>query len=162
MKNSNASEEFLKIVKKIIDLIDMETPNWNRAKTIWILIINKLKHNSSFEFNCWGSGVEMFFKHFVDHQAIQFKCEKCYQIVKKNQVLLTLVKNAQNECFINLLEYKECSQCHLFVKGKFISKPICLFADVKEYSNNKIEVEDIPSQVTMDGAEYHFLCVTIL
>ena len=81
--NARESGEFFKIVKKIIDLIDMEIPNWNRAKTIWILIINKLKHNSSFEFNCWGSGCEIFVKHFEDHQAIQFKCEKCNQIVKK-------------------------------------------------------------------------------
>ena len=40
--NARESEEFIKIVKKIIDLIDMEIPNWNRAKTLWILIINKL------------------------------------------------------------------------------------------------------------------------
>ena len=160
MLNSRVSEDFMKIVKIIVDLIDMPIPNWKRAKTVWILIINKLKHNGSFQFNCWSTSYDMFFKHFEQHQAIQFKCENCNQFVRKTQVSLNLVKNDKNECYINLPEFKECSQCEIYVKGKFISKPICLFADICEYSYNKIKFEDIPLQVTIDGAMYHFLCVT--
>ena len=115
----------MKIVKIIVDLIDMPIPNWNRAKTVWILIIYKLKHNGSFQFNCWSTSYDMFFKHFEQHQAIQFKCENCTQFVRKIQVSLNLVKNDKNEYYINLLEFKECSQCEIYVNGKFISKPIC-------------------------------------
>jgi hypothetical protein len=32
----------IKYLKKIVGLIDNQIPNWNRAKTIWTLIVNKI------------------------------------------------------------------------------------------------------------------------
>ena len=58
-------------------------------------------------------------------------------------------------------EFKKSSECDIFVYGKFVSKPFCLFVDVCEKADNKINIDDIPLQVTIDCAEYHFLCVTV-
>ena len=57
--------------------------------------------------------------------------------------------------------FKKCLECNLFVNGKFVSKPICLFVEVCEKSLNKIKLDDLPLQITIDGVEYSFLCVTV-
>jgi hypothetical protein len=76
------SDSLIKYINKIFDLIDNPIPNWNRAKTIWTLIVTKLEHNNSLAFGCWDSTYNMFYKHFKQHQAIQFKCEKCNSSVR--------------------------------------------------------------------------------
>ena len=82
-------------------------------------------------------------------------------MLRCDQISLNLVKDVNDNCYINLHEFKECSECSLFVNGKFVSKPFCLFVDVCEKAQNKINIDDIPLQITIDGADYHFLCVTI-
>ena len=102
-------------------MIDNPIPNWNRAKTIWTLIVNKLEHNNSLAFDCWNSTYNIFYEHFKQHQAIQFKCEKCYSSVRSDQVTLNLLKDENNNCYIDLDGFKKCLECNLFVNGKFVS-----------------------------------------
>ena len=161
MFTSRESEDLIKNLNKIVYLIDNSSTNWNRAKTIWTLIVNKLNHNNSLAFDCWEKTYEMFGKNFEQHQAIQFKCEKCHNLVRRDQISLNLVKDSNNNCFINLHEFRKFSECDIFVNGKFVSKPFCLFVDVCEKADKKINIDDIPLQVTIDCAEYHFLCVTV-
>jgi hypothetical protein len=158
----NRENDFLiKFLNKIVDLIENPNANWNRAKTIWTLIVTKLIHNNSLEFDCWESTYKMFWKYFEQHQKIQFKCEKCHNLVRSDQVALNLVKDSNNNCFIDLHEFKKCLECNLLVNGKFVSKPFCLFVDICEKAHNKINIDDIPLQLTIDGTGYHFLCVTL-
>jgi hypothetical protein len=49
----------------------------------------------------------------------------------------------------------------MFINGKFVSKPFCLFVQVCEKSNNKINIGDIPLEIIIDGTEFQFLCATI-
>jgi hypothetical protein len=159
--NDRKNENLIEYLSKIVDLIENPLPLWDRAKTIWILIINKLNHNKSLEFDCWDSTYHKFYKHFEQHQAIQFKCENCLNFVRRDQVTLNLVKDENNNCYVDVHEFKECLECNLFINGKFVSKPFCLFVQVCEKSNNKINIGDIPLEIIIDGTEFQFLCATI-
>jgi predicted N-acyltransferase len=66
----------------------------------------QLKHKNSKTFDCWDSTYEMFYKHFKQHQAIQFKCEKCNSSVRSDQVKLNLLKDENNNCYIDLMDSK--------------------------------------------------------
>ena len=79
-----------------------------------------------------------------------------------DKISLNLVKDANNNSFINLHEFKKCSESDIFVYGKFVSKPFCLFVDECEMADKKIYIDEIPLQVTIYGAEYHFLSVTVI
>jgi hypothetical protein len=146
--STRESDSLIKYLSKIVDLIDNPISNWNRAKTIRTLIINKLEHNKSLAFDCWDSTYNIFYKHFKQHQAIQFKCEKCNSSVRSDQVTLNLLKDENNNCYIDLDGFKKCLECNLFVNGKFVSKPFCLFVEVCEKSLNKIKLDDLPLQIT--------------
>ena len=103
----------------------------------------------------WGK------KYFEQHQKIQFKCIECHNLVRSDQVAFNLLKYSNNNCYIDLHEFKECLECNLLVNGKFVTKPFCLFVDICEKAHNKINIDDIPLQLTIDGTGYHFLCVTV-
>jgi hypothetical protein len=75
--------------------------------------------------------------------------------VRSDQVTLNLLKDENNNCYIDLDGFKKCLECNLFVNGKFVSKPFCLFVEVCEKSH-KIKLDDLPLQITKDGVEYSF------
>ena len=57
----------------------------------------------------------MFGKNFEQHQAIQFKCEKFHNLVRRDKISLNLVKDSNYNCFINLHEFRKCSEFDIFV-----------------------------------------------
>ena len=68
------------------------------------------------------STYQKFYKHFEQHQAIQFKCENCLNFVRRDQVTLNFVKVENNNCYVDVHEFKEFLECNLFINGKFVSQ----------------------------------------
>ena len=59
----------------IISLIGAN--EWDKAKTIWVLIVCRMKPNDELCFSLFNTEFEAFIKHFIDYQAVQFYCENC-------------------------------------------------------------------------------------
>ncbi len=70
MFTNRESEDLIKNLNKIVFLINNSSPNWNRVKTIWTLIVNKLNQNKSLAFDCWEKTYKMFGKNFEQHKVI--------------------------------------------------------------------------------------------
>ena len=156
--NNSRNDAFFQLISKIIGLISSE--DWNRAKTIWVLLILKVKHNSNLDFSCWESEYNAFISHYEKYQAIFYNCDICNKLLKSNICSLYLVKDENNNTYININEFAECVECKTLCQGKFVSTPFCLLVEICSEKYN-INLNDIPLQITIDGNEYHFLFFTL-
>ena len=100
---------------KIIDLID--TFQWNRARSLWILPILQLKPEN-WKFSLFGQQLMFFVNKCLQFQEIVFKCTDCeFDLKTINEYYFK--RNDSNKLIINCVLEQPCNKCNNKVYGRF-------------------------------------------
>jgi hypothetical protein len=149
-----------KHLKKIIDLIDKN--EWNRAKTVWILLVCRLKISNNLVFDTFDTEYNAFIKHFVEYQRIEFACNNCKDKTAENINNIILMKE-QDEAFLSLNRSELCEGCLVISSGQFSSLPSFILVEVEHYDEKEknILISDIPLCFNFNNTDFNFLFATI-
>ena len=156
LMSSNQSK--YKIIQTIIDLIEMN--EWDRAKTLWVLIILKLTPDN-WEISTFGTQYNMFVQPIKDLQVLYFTCNQCQvEVIRpRNDFQLSKIGN---ECQLNSSVVEDCQNCKTMVNGRFKNDCFVLLVEVlSDLDENKIQVNEIPERLHIDGHNFNFLCCSI-
>ena len=147
------SIDFFISLKKIINLIDEEF--WDRAKTIWILLICKLKRSEDLSFDLYSSEYGSFIKYMRLYQEIQYFCNKCCKNVILNKKDLNMTKE-NGVVFIDASLPELCEYCNQWIDLSFLNKPISLFIESKPNItiNEDLTLNDIPLAIKIDKLNF--------
>ena len=115
------------ILSKIIKLIDAH--EWNRARTLWILAVLKLKPENLI-FSLFGLESEFFVDQFLSFQERIFHCVICNkQSESKNEFYLK--KDVLNDKLVIYDGLEQlCKSCKTLIVGKFKTTPFCIFVQL--------------------------------
>ena len=141
-------------LNKVLDYI--ENDQWDKAKSLWILDVIKLKPNDNFTFSTYKDEFLFFLKHFQGYQALEYFCQKCKKKVGTDFELLYLQKHES----LTFLTYKEtiiCSKCKSGIRPTFIKIPQFVFVQTISVD---ILLPNIPLNITIGNHSFNFLCCT--
>ena len=158
--NENKENNLNKTLAKIISSI--ENLEWNRAKSLWLLIICRLKPNENLKFCTFNTEYESMVSFFNENQRYKYFCLKCSKEVCISSTHFLLYKT-DKEVFINTGFNDVCEACFSNPIVRFLKKPYCLFIETFAEENVEIvTIKDVPLTVTFsDCVVFNFLCGTI-
>ena len=143
-----------KHLKNIIELIDKN--EWNRAKTVWILLVSRLKMSNNLSFNLFDTEYNAFIKYFVEYQNIEFKCNECSSKTEEYISNIVLIKE-KGQTYLSLNKSTLCESCLIISNGKFASIPAFVLVEVEHYEKDKVLINDIPLCFNLNNVTYNFL-----
>ena len=133
--------KLLQYMHKISQLI--ENFEWNRAKTLWILIILKLKPDNLI-FSLFGTEYKFFAQYFLPFQEIIFKCSGCEQEVSRSINELFFVIDSNGKLSIDQAT-EFCILCNQYVTGRFSLDPfLIIISPNSEFYIDANTIKDIP------------------
>jgi hypothetical protein len=133
--------KLLQNIHKITQLI--KNYEWNRAKTLWILLILQLKPDN-LRFSLFGSEYKFFAQYFLPFQEIIFKCSCCKQEVSRFINELFFVKDSNGKLSIDQAA-EFCLLCNKFVTGRFNLDPFfIIISPNSEFFIDLNSIKDIP------------------
>ena len=146
---------------KIIELI--EKSDWNRAKTVLILLVSQIKLSNHLRFDLFDTEYNAFIRFFVKYQVIEFKCDDCGSETAEN--ICNIVLNKENECetYLSLNRSELCESCLTISNGHFKFKPPFILVEVVHYIEQEKNIlrSEIPLCINLDNTHYNFLFATI-
>jgi hypothetical protein len=135
---------------KIIDLID--TFQWNRARSLWILPILQLKPEN-WKFSLFGQQSTFFVNKCLQFQEIVFKCTDCeFDLKTINEYYFK--RNDSNELIINCVLDQPCNKCKNKVYGRFETVPFWIFVSIFD----AISFTDLPPSIAILNKTFNLLC----
>jgi hypothetical protein len=148
------------VLVKVISLVD--NFEWNRAKSIWLLVICHLNPNENLKFCTFNTEYESMVGFFIENQRYQFFCFKCSKEVGLNSTQIFLYKIV-NDVFINAGFKDICEECLSVPNVRFLKKAYCLFIETFTEENvEMITIKVVPLIVTFNDYVFNFLCGTFL
>ena len=117
---------FFSYLLSMIYLIEKnEFNDWNKAKTIWILLVTCSKPNINLVFDIKSSAFESFIKYFTNFQKLEYFCIGCKREICDRKIFF-ISKSLENVPFINIQFNEKCKICSKVFSGKFVKKPFFL------------------------------------
>ena len=148
----------LQYLHKISSLI--EKLQWNRVKSLWILLILKLKPEN-LEFSLFGTEYRFFVQYFLVFQEIYFVCHKCKKEVARSIKELLFLKDSSDRFFIHQDPKEFCAQCNQPVNGKFRLDPFYIIISANDdFYINSNSLQDIPLTINIIDKTFNLLFFT--
>ncbi len=107
----------------------IESFEWNRVKTVWLLTICCLEPIDNLRFCLFSTEYKSIVQFFLNQQKYQFYCQSCNKEVTTSSMNILLYKT-HTEVFINTCLTNICEECFSFQKAPFINTPYCLFIEI--------------------------------
>ena len=159
MATNNISKmDIMNLLIKIVDIVKLiNESEWNKAKTIWILQVNKLSPLRR-TFNTFGSEYEFFINHVRQLQRYRYFCANCNQYFYEN-FDLEVSKDLNNNIVYSYEILKDCKYCKTKDNVKIVFEyPLFWFYLQVDLKNKQsISIFDFPLQKELNVKKYKLL-----
>lgn len=143
---------------KIISLID--NFEWDRARTIWALHVNKIVIDEYCRFNAFGTEFEYFVKHMREFQKYKIVCECGKELYNLGDLQF---KKIEEKCIGNWEEERFCNVCQTSnAKLSFENQPFGLFIEPLHSRRSVFQLDDYPKILKVFDCSFKLLCCTFL
>ena len=160
-EHRNSQNQLITIINEIIYLIGSR--QWNRAKSLWIIDVCRLRPDAKNEFDCYGNEYRLFVHYVRCLQEFKYYCsnKKCFQFNVSIEWATEIFFKRHQDNSVRYLTLK-CHHCSEILLIRFTFTPPWLLIET-EYNESKglICFEYLPKIVCIDNQNLQLLCATV-